>query len=297
MNSLSRQKNILIFTFLVLPVCLLIAFVIYPLADLIKTSFTNWDGMSKTVDCIGLKNYVKMFTSSSDVWLALRNNAIYLFGHLVFIPIELMIAMILENKLRGSKFFKTVTFMPYIINGVAISYTFAFFFSPINGGFNGILETLGLGFMIKNWLSDPILVNFTLLFVSIWRFSGVHILLFIAGLQSIPEEQKEAALIDGANSFQVFRYIIIPGVRRVLEVVLFLNVRGGLQVFDIPFVMTQGGPGNASSTFSVYTLNQAFQFKDFGMASAMGVTLMILIIVINKIQNMALNIKGVGDKE
>ncbi len=296
MNSLSKQKNILIITFLVLPVCLLVAFVIYPLMDLIKTSVTNWDGMSSTSDFVGFSNYVKMFTSSSDVWLALRNNAIYLFGHLVFIPLELMIALILENKLRGSKFFKTVTFMPYIINGVAISYTFAFFLSPINGGFNGILEALGLDFVIRNWLSDPLIVNFTLLFVSVWRYSGVHILLFIAGLQSIPEEQKEAALIDGANAFQTFRYIIVPGVRRVLEVVLFLNVRGGLQVFDIPFVMTQGGPGNASSTFSVYTLNQAFQFKDFGMASAMGVTLMILIILVNKIQNMALNIKGVDDK-
>lgn len=297
MNSLSKQKNLLLFTFLVLPVCLLILFVIYPLFDLIKTSFTNWDGMSKTADFVGLRNYIKMFTASSDVWLALRNNAIYLLGHLVFIPIELMIAMILESNLRASKFFKTVSFMPYIINGVAISYTFAFFFSPINGGFNGILEILNLDFLVQNWLSDTKIVNFTLLFVSIWRFSGVHILLFIAGLQSIPSELKEAATIDGANALQEFKYIIIPGVRRVLEVVLFLNVRGGLQVFDIPFIMTQGGPGNASSTFSVYTLNQAFQFKDFGMASAMGVSLMVLIIVINEIQNKILGIKGVGDKE
>ncbi|MGZ9586459.1 carbohydrate ABC transporter permease [Paenibacillus marinisediminis] len=296
MKTISMQKNILLFTFLFIPVLLLLLFVLYPLFELVRMSFTDWNGVAAEQVYIGFDNYIKMFTDSPDVWLSLRNNGIYFVFHLIMIPLELVIAVVLDSKIRASKFFKAVIFMPYIINGVAISYMFAFFYSPINGGLNGILEVFGLESLIQNWLTDESVVNLSLVFVSIWRFSGFHIILFLAGLQSIPQDQFEAAKIDGANSIQNFWYIIVPGVKKVLEVILFLNVVGALQVFDIPYIMTQGGPGHASSTFTLYTLETAFKFSSFGMASAMAVTMLVLIIVLNGVQNKLFNLKGVGEE-
>ncbi len=296
MRTVSMQRNILLFSFLFVPVLLLLMFVLYPLFELIRLSFTDWNGMDAKQVYIGFDNYMKMFTDSSDVWLSLRNNGFYFLFHLIMIPLELAVAVVLDSKIRANKFFKTVVFMPYIINGVAISYMFAFFYSPINGGLNGILEVLGLESLIQNWLTDESIVNLSLVFVSIWRFSGFHIILFLAGLQSIPQDQFEAAKIDGASSIQNFWYIIVPGVKKVLEVLLFLNVVGALQVFDIPYIMTQGGPGHASSTFTLYTLETAFKFNNFGMASAMGITMLVLIIVLNSVQKRLFNLKGVDEE-
>jgi len=296
MRTISMQRNILLFSFLFLPVLLLLMFVLYPLFELIRLSFTDWNGMDAKQVYIGFDNYIKMFTDSSDVWLSLRNNGFYFIFHFLMIPLELAIAVVLDSKIRASKFFKTIVFMPYIINGVAISYMFAFFYSPINGGLNGILEVLGLESLIQNWLTNESIVNLSLVFVSIWRFSGFHVILFLAGLQAIPQDQFEAAKIDGASSTQNFWYIIVPGVKKVLEVLLFLNVVGALQVFDIPYIMTQGGPGHASSTFTLYTLETAFKFNNFGMASAMGITMLVLIIVLNSVQKRLFNLKGVDEE-
>ncbi|MCR8643061.1 sugar ABC transporter permease [Paenibacillus sp. N1-5-1-14] len=296
MLTLARQKTLLLITFLFIPVVLLILFVIYPTFELLRISLTDWDGLSKTQTYVGLSNFVKVFTDSADIWLSLKNNLIYFVVHLIFIPIELIIAIVLDSKIRGSKFFKTMVFMPYIINGVAISYIFAFFYSPMNGGLNGILELLGLESWITGWLTNEHVVNYSLVVVSLWRFSGFHIILFLAGLQSIPRDQIEAAMIDGASVTQRFRYIMIPGVQRVLQILLFLNVNGALQVFDIPYIMTQGGPGHDSSTFTLYTLETAFKFNSFGMASTMGITMLFFIIILNWIQNRALRTKGVGEE-
>lgn len=296
MKTISMQKNILLFSFLLIPILLLLMFVLYPLIELVRISFTDWNGVNTQQVYIGFDNYIKMFTDSSDVWLSLRNNGIYFIFHLIMIPLELAIAVLLDSKIRASKFFKSIIFMPYIINGVAISYIFAFFYSPINGGLNGMLEVLGLESLIQNWLTNESIVNLSLVFVSIWRFSGFHVILFLAGLQSIPQDQFEAAKMDGANNIQNFWYIIVPGVKKVLEVILFLNVVGALQVFDIPYIMTQGGPGHASSTFTLYTLETAFKFNSFGMASAMGITMLILIIILNGVQSRLFNLKGVGEE-
>ena len=178
-----------------------------------------------------------------------------------------------------------MVFMPYIINGVAISYAFSYFFSPINGAFDAILDTLGLEGLQRHWLSDPSVVNFVLAFVSLWRFSGYHVVLFLAALQSIPQDILEAAQIDGANTWQLFRYIQVPSIMLMVDFILFDNIRGALQVFDIPFAITNGGPGYASSTFTLYTINAAFKFSNFGLAATMAVAIMFLIVAIYVVQN------------
>ena len=284
MRSLEKQKRIFITLSLLIPMTLLVGFVVFPAFDLIRMSFTDWDGYSAGWNMIWLDNYVSML-KNEDLWLSLRNNAVYFFGHLLFIPIELLFAVLLTSKLRAAKFYKTMVFMPYIINGVAISYAFSYFFSPINGAFDAILSVFHLAFLIQNWLSDPKIVNFVLTAVSLWRFSGYHVILFMAALQSLPQDVQEAAAVDGASAWQLFRYIQIPSIMLMVDFVLFDNIRGALQVFDIPYVMTSGGPGYASSTFTLYTIDTAFKYSNFGLASTMAVAIMIMIVVIYVVQD------------
>lgn len=284
MRSLEKQKRIFITLSLLVPMALLVGFVVFPAFDLIRMSLTDWDGYSSGWDMVWLDNYVAML-KNEDLWLSLRNNAVYFFGHLLFIPVELLFAVLLTSKLRAAKFYKTMVFMPYIINGVAISYAFSYFFSPINGAFDAILSVFHLEFLIQNWLSDPKVVNFVLTAVSLWRFSGYHVILFMAALQSLPQDVQEAAAVDGADPWQLFKYIQIPSIMLMVDFVLFDNIRGALQVFDIPYVMTSGGPGYASSTFTLYTIDTAFKYSNFGLASTMAVAIMIMIVAIYVVQD------------
>lgn len=284
MNSLAKRKRRFIIISLLVPTLLLLAFVLLPGIDLFRMSFTDWDGWSPTSNFIGIDNYIEMF-HNKDLWMSLRNNAVYFFAHLVMIPVELAFAVLLNTKFRGAKFYKFMIFLPFIINGVAISYAFSYFFSPVNGAFDGILKGLGMGGLIQNWLSDPKIVNFVLAFVSLWKYSGYHVTLFLAALQSVPQDMQEAAHMDGANAWQMFRFIQVPSIGLMVDFILFDNIRGALQAFDVPFVMTQGGPGFASSTFTLFTINTAFKYSNFGLAATMAVALVVLIIIVYLIQN------------
>lgn len=278
------QKRLVIFSFLCIPVGLLVLFLLYPTVKLFQFSFTNWNGISESFEYTGLKNYITAF-QTPEVWTALGNNFLYFILHVIFIPLEIMVAVFLNNKIKGSNFFRSIVFMPYILNGVAVAYIFSYLYNPINGPLNALLGDMNLEFLIRNWLSDSSVVNYSLVAVSLWRFSGFHVILFLAGLQSVPADLYEAATIDGASAFQKFRFITAPGISRVIEIVLFLNVRGALQVFDIPFLMTQGGPGTASTTFTVYTIQTAFKYNNYGLASTLAVILMTIIIVFSMLQS------------
>lgn len=286
MKSLKKSRNCFILCALVIPVILLLLFVVYPSLDLIAMSFTDWDGVSPNREFNGLANYVTMFRDSPDLWLSLRNNLIYLGVHMVMIPIELAIAVMLNTRFKGANLVKTIAFLPFIINGVGMSYAFSYFFSPVNGAFNEILTSVGLSGSIHKWLSDPQIVNFVLAAVSAWRFSGYHIVLFSTGLTSLSTEMMEAALIDGASAWQKLWRIQLPNIWMVFSFVMFDCIRGTLQCFDIPFIMTGGGPGYASSTFTLYTIDTAFKYNSFGMAATMAVAIMVIVIAVYGIQQM-----------
>lgn len=287
----NRQKQLVIFSFLLFPVGLLMLFLIYPTIQLFQFSLSDWNGIARSFNYVGLANY-KLAFQTPEVWEAFSNNFLYFFLHLVMVPLEIMIAVFLNSKIRASNFFRSIVFMPYILNGVAVAFIFVYIYNPIDGPLNALLNGLGLESLIQRWLSDAGVVNYSLVLVSLWRYCGFHVILFLAGLQSVPNDLYEAATIDGASSVQKFWYITVPGITRVIQIVLFLNVRGALQVFDIPFLMTQGGPGTASSTFTVYTLETAFKFNNYGLASALAVLLMLIIIVISMFQNLLFRNRG-----
>jgi raffinose/stachyose/melibiose transport system permease protein len=289
--SYQLQRKIIISSFLFVPLALLAIFMLLPTVKLFQLSTTDWDGYSKTFQYIGLDNFKTILLDSKDVWISLRNNFYYFIGHLVAIPFEIAVASMLCGFIIGSKFFKSIIFMPYVINGVAVALAFSFFFSP-NGGFNAILDAFQLGSLKQDWLGDVRVINFTLVFVSLWRYCGQHVVFFIAGIMSIPKEYYEAAEMDGANKFQIFMNITVPGIKTIIELILFLNIRGVLASFEIPFLMTNGGPGYESSTFVLYTIKEAFQFSHVGLASALGITLMIMTVGLYMLQKKIITIKG-----
>lgn len=286
MRSLRGSRNAFILVSLVIPVTLLLMFVVYPSADLVAMSLTSWNGTDQARPFVGLSNYVDMFTRSPDLWLSLRNNLIYLCLHLVMMAAELSIAAMLNTRFPGANAVKTLVFLPYILNSVGMSYAFSYFYSPINGGFNHILTSLGLQGAIRRWLSDPKIVNYVLASVSIWRFMGYHIILFATGLKSVSTDVMEAARMDGANALQQLVYVQLPSMRMVISFVMFDCIRGTLQLFDIPFIMTNGGPGYASSTFTLYTIDTAFKYNSFGMAATMAVAIMVIVIAVYSLENL-----------
>jgi multiple sugar transport system permease protein len=283
-RKLTKPQKQFIFTSIILSVILLMLFVVYPTFKLFTMGFTDWNGYSLSSNFVKFQNYTRLF-QDENLWLSLKNNGIYFITHLLFIPIELALAVMLTTKMKAGKFYQLIVFMPYIINGVAISYAFSYFFTPINGAFNEILTALGMSNSIMQWLSDPKIVNYTLSFVSLWRFAGFHIILFVSALSSINNDLLEAAIIDGANAWQKFWKIQIPEISLIIDFILFSNVQGSLKQFDIPFVMTAGGPGYASSTFTLYTITNAFTYNNFGLAGAMSVIMIAMVALVSLLQN------------
>lgn len=291
MRPKGLEQKLFIIGCLLVPMILLLLFVVYPTLNLFKMSFTNWDGVQKVQHYVGFKNYIEAFTKVPEVWLSFRNNIIYLFVTILFVPVQLIVAVAFYN-MKKSDFYKTAFFVPYIVNSVAVSYMFSMFLSPIDGGLDGILTVMGMKSLIHNWLSDEHLVMWVISFVAIWKYSGFNIVIFYSSLQSLSKEMFEAAIVDGANQIQQFFYIIIPGIMRTIKIMSFITLAAALGAFELPFIITGGGPNHASSTFITYSIDSAFKYQDFGMACTIGVLLILITSVTGALQLKVLNKAG-----
>lgn len=276
------QKQILLTTFLFVPLMMLFAFLIYPTFKLVLMSFTNWDGVMPHFRWVGWSNYQAVF-ETPEVWLSLKNNGIYFLNGLVQNALALMFAVILASKLRGRNLFKATLFLPYIINSAAIAFMFNYIFDFERGPINYILVALHLEPI--RFLSDADIVTFSLAGVSLWRYFGFTMVIYLAALQSIPNELYESAKVDGANAWKLFRYITLPSIHRIIELNLFLTLSGSLRAFEEAWVMTnKGGPGYASSTFMTYIMRSAFDFNNYAFAAALSIVLLVMVVIATLIQ-------------
>lgn len=267
--------------FLAVPLVLLITLTYYPVGNMIWYSFTDWDGISLQKEVIGLDNYLQIFTQP-QYFQVFFVSLYYFAASFVQMAIALYFATILSFNLRFKNFFKGIIFFPYLLNGVAVALVFLFFFRP-GGTLDATLA--GLGFapgMTPQWLGNPDWVNISLGGVSVWRYTGLNFVLFLGAIQSIPDEIYEAADLDGATSWHKFRFIIVPGIKRIISLSFILAIAGSLSVFEIPYIMTGGS--NGSATFVITTIQQAFVFQRVGFASAMAVILLIIVLVVTYIQ-------------
>ena len=277
--SIKKQEKIVVFTFLFIPFALVVIFGFLPIFNMLGYSFLKWDGLGAK-KFIGLKNYAEVF-SRPEYFKVFAVSIYYFVGSLLQLALALLFAVILCTKIKYVKFFKGILFFPNLINSVAIGFIFSYFFKD-TGTLNSFLKLLGF----ENpplWLTDPKLVNYSLTFTSIWRYMGFNIVMFVAAIQSLPGDTFEAAALDGANAWQKFRYIIVPGIAPVLQINAILAVKGAVSVFEIPYIMTGGG--NGSSTFVIKTMDTAFKFNKIGLASAMAIVLTIIVLFVSFVQN------------
>jgi raffinose/stachyose/melibiose transport system permease protein len=179
--------------------------------------------------------------------------------------------MLLNAKIKGRAFMRTVFFAPYVLSEVVTGVVWRQILRP-NGLLDQSMDGAGLGGWVQGWLSDPDVVLYALFFVVSWKYFGFHMILMLAGLQQIPHELKEAASIDGASGWATFRYITFPLLMPTVRVSVFLSVIGALQLFDMVWVTTRGGPIGASSTMSTY-LYDRFRDSRFGYASAVSIVI------------------------
>ncbi|AZZ53495.1 MULTISPECIES: carbohydrate ABC transporter permease [Rathayibacter] len=265
--------------FLAVPLAFLVVLTYIPVANMFWYSVTDWDGLDPDKTFVGLENYVEIFTRP-EIFQVFFVSLFYLAGAVAQLGLALFFATLLSFQTRFRNFFKGVIFFPYLINGVAIGLMFLYFFRP-DGTLDAVLGAFGVQ-DTPQWLGDPSVVNVSLAATSVWRYMGLNFVLFLGAIQSVPEEQYEAADIDGATSFDKFRYIIVPSIRRILGLSFILAIAGALSAFEMPYIMTGGA--NGSETFVIQTVDTAFRYSKVGLASAMAVVLLAIVLIITAVQ-------------
>lgn len=269
------------FSFTIIPVVLYSIFYVFSVISGVRYSFTNWDGMSLEYDFIGFKNYIALL-KNPNFWRSLKTTICYSVLLVTgVILLSLLLALSLNSLKKFKTFIKSIYFIPAMIGGITI----ALIWDQL---FYRVVPLLGQALNIE-WLSQSLLMTGktalpAVVFVHIWQAVALPTVIFIAGLQQIPDEQYESAKIDGATLFQEFRYITFPYLLPTLTVNLVLMVKQGFTSFDFPFALTGGGPVRATEVIGISIYNDAFKNARFGMANAEACILFVLVAIFSLTQ-------------
>ncbi len=259
-----------------------LGFTFYPILETVRTSFYEWNGFSAQRDWVGLHNYQVLFSDPQFAGAFLHNLVFILFYCILPVFIGLLLASVLSRKaLPGMTLFRTVLFLPQVISMVVVGVIWRWIFNPQFGPLNVLLNALGLSGLTRAWLGDFALALPAVGSIGTWVQYGFCMILFLAGMQHISEEYYEASSLDGANAFQQFVHITIPGLRAEIGVALVTTIIAALRVFDLVYVTTRGGPGNATLVVGFLIYRSAFQQNRIGYASAIATVLMLLILAIS----------------
>jgi raffinose/stachyose/melibiose transport system permease protein len=277
------KDGLTVFLFLLPALILFLLFVIYPIFQSVYYSLFNWKGFGPAEDFVGLDNF-KNILGDRVFLIALRNAFLLIvFSLLIQLPLSLLLAVMVGRDLPGRIFFRTVFFMPYVISEVitAIMWSFLYNPNPDRGFINAVLVAIGAD--PQPWLGDTKLVLPALFLALTWKYFGFHMLLYMAGLQNIPHEIEEAGRIDGANSIQNFFYITLPLLRSTIQTSVYLSVLGSIQQFILVWIMSRGGPVNASETLATYMIRFGFVRFQLGYASAVAIYMFVLCLMFSLI--------------
>ena len=216
---------------------------------------------------------------------ALLHNVEYAIGTVTGkIILSLFLAVLLNQALYGRGFYRTALFLPVVMSFVVVGILWTWIFNNDFGLLNNLLRAFGLGFLALDWLGDTKIALWSLMLVDIWKWYGFHMVIFLAGLQTIPLELYDAARVDGASRLRQFTSITLPLLQPVMIVNVTLSLMGALAVFDIPYVMTEGGPANSTNVLAIHVYLQAFKFNKLGYGAALSYTLLLLVTVITVLQ-------------
>ncbi len=277
------QKVALIVTFSAVPLFLLILFTYIPFFKMLQFSFYNMS-YTKNRGFVGLDNYIKVFSKEEYV-RAMLLSLYYMVGAVVQLSLALFFATLLTSGIKGSGIFKGILFFPFLVNGIAIGYIFKFFYTR---GFvlDTVLQAIGIPLeSLPYWLRDQSVNNWSLVFTSVWKYCGQNMVLFIGAIASIDPTLYEAATIDGANKWQQFKSIILPGIKTVFMLNLILSITGSLSAFEPAYVVGSMG-ANGTATFFIKIHQMAHVNQKVGMACAMAMVLMVLILIFTAAQRL-----------
>ena len=256
-------------------------FTVVPVFMAFYLSFTNYDVLSR-MDWVGLSNYRKLYTDAL-LWQTFRN---VLFYTVIFVPLNiltsLLIALLLNKAIRGVKVFRTLNYLPTLTSAVAAATVWLWVLHPEFGLLNGFLSYFGV--TGPAWLSETRTAMASVIMVTLWQAVGSNMVIYLAGLQGVPDYLYESAKLDGANAVQRFRYITWPQLRPTTFLVSTMSIIGALQLFDQAFVLTQGGPANATKTPVYLIYQQGFNQLQMGYASAQAFVLALAILIFSLIK-------------
>ncbi|HYI22165.1 MAG TPA: sugar ABC transporter permease [Candidatus Limnocylindrales bacterium] len=278
-DRLGRERLTTILLFLLPALILYAIFVLLPIVQAMRFSFFDWNGLQPLTDFVGLDNYVRALTNSVFQGAVGHNVFVIVLSLAIQIPFALGLALLLSRRFKGRGVLRLLFFAPYVIAEVITGVIWTLMLQP-NGLADGLLTGAGLGDLYSPWLADPNTVMAAMFVIISWKYFGFHMILLLAGLQQIPSELEEAAAIDGATRFQATRYVVLPLLGPTLRVSVFLSMIGALQLFDLIWVTTGGGPVNASNTMATYMFDWGFERHQLGYGSAVAVILFIFALVV-----------------
>lgn len=277
-----RRYRIFLFT---LPAILVIgAFFVYPILLSFRLSFTDFTGVGIAND-VGWKNYERIFTRSR--YLDAFRTTIYftLIVVVVQTALGLFFAALLHRLPAVRNLCRAALFTPAMMSFVIVGYVWQFIYSPFNGGLNSALTAIGLEGLQHNWIGDPDTALIAVAFAHIWMFTGYTTAIFLAGYAAIPSDLEEASKLEGASSWQRFRHIEVPLLAPSFTINIMLSTIGTLKTFELPFIMTRGGPDGATRTLSLHIIDSLFGKYKFGFASALSIIMLILVVLVAYLQN------------
>lgn len=253
-------------------------FILFPLYNVFKSSLFSINTLSQESTFIGFQNFVTMFTDKTFI-RSLANTSIYTIAIIVLINVFAIVFAIIIDRgiIKGNYFLRVVFFIPAILPTVLIGSTFKRIFAPF-GALNMIFKGLGLNSLVRTWLGVPTLAMSAVILTTVWQSAGWNLVIYFARLREIPNELYESAEIDGANPWQIIRFIKLPLLKSTVTILVVLNIIGGFKVFDLIYVMTSGGPAHKTEVLTSYLYYQAFNFHKYGYASAVAVIMMLLML-------------------
>ena len=256
-------------------------FVLLPVAMAAYYGFFRWSGFGPATDFVGLQNYVTIF-SDPNFQAALGHNAFIVVMSLVLQgPVAFLLALLLNRRMRGQSVIRVLIFVPYVIAEVVVGTGFSLMLAT-NGAANAALDNLGLGFLAQDWLADPQIAIWTLMAILTWKYIGFAVILFLAGLQSIPEELYEAAAIDGASYWQIQRRITLPLLGPTVRIWAFLSIIGALQLFDLVYIIWGQYVSSVAgtNTMAIYMVATGRNAGNFGYGNAVAVVIFVISLIV-----------------
>ncbi len=281
LRQTTHDPRVQAFMLLVPALAIYAIFALYPMVNVVVLSFQKWNGLDPQRPFVGLANYQAIFTRDPVFWVAFRNTVIWTLMSLVFPPlVGLLLALSLNQKIFGRNGLRAIFYLPVIIAPIAVATMWKWMYDPFFGLFSQMLTSWGMQTWIKDWLGNKDIALYSVFVAYLWQTVGFSMVLFLAGLQNVSQTLVEAARIDGAGRWAVFKHVTLPALRPTITIVLVLSIISSLKAFDIVYGLTGGGPAQSTQMLALWAFTQAMQIFDFGRGAAISVVLLLITMAI-----------------